>query len=137
MSDPAVSTDDHCPVCKDPLLSEALPCEGIGGGGRYRYYCPRCTDEAKTLNLSGLLEFHGVVRRGDVLVVQATRHFSNETWSFIGEQVKLVFEKHGVGMIVLDENLRVAGTKPPPAEFGLPKPEYYPPMPSVKPPRSE
>jgi hypothetical protein len=62
--------------------------------------------------LAELLDFHGVVRAGDVLVVESDRALSAEAYRQLAEQFELVHAKYDVGMILLDYGLRVAGKKP-------------------------
>ncbi len=63
--------------------------------------------------LAELLDFHGVARAGDVLVVEMDRSVTRETMERMQQAFGEVHKKFGVGIVVLDAGMRVAGKKSP------------------------
>jgi hypothetical protein len=63
--------------------------------------------------LAELLDFHGVVHAGDVLVVECERRLTPDEFRSVGEMAEHVLTKFGVGMILLAHGMRVAGKKAP------------------------
>lgn len=61
--------------------------------------------------LAELLDFHGVVHKGDVLVIESERCLTAEQSKQLAAMFDGVLEKFGVGIILLDGGLRVAGKR--------------------------
>lgn len=61
--------------------------------------------------LADLLDFHGVVHAGDVLVVECDQRLTADQSRALSVAFDAVHAKFGVGIILLDGGLRVAGRK--------------------------
>lgn len=75
--------------------------------------------EGMTVNkeLRGLLDFHGVAHRGDVLVIEMQRRLTVDDFCKAQEMVRAACAPYGIGVILLDESMRVAGRKTPHADL--------------------